>query len=301
MRLCLFSSYFSSGSLPPHVRYWVAELRRHFDRLVMLTNDDRGLDDESLAYLSGLGVELRFVRNEGYDFGMWQKAVSLVGGFQSFSEVALVNDSCVCFAPLDQFFSWARTSAAPAAAMVKSYEISPHLQSYFLVFSGPAIPVVEAHLRHLDVVSAAYDDVVLRGEIGLSAALLSAGVPLVARYDPGPAFPLNASFACCDRFLDEGMPMIKRKMLHYPLGVQVRYAIENHIGVQPDYYISKIFRLYPERKAEIDVLLRGQFVPSVRGEFQLLRRVLRYWLMIRFERLAACLGSSKKSSRERNP
>lgn len=287
MRLCLFSSYFAGESLPFFVRYYLRTLRLHFDRIVFLTNDNRPLDDESAAWLAAHVDEILPVRNEGFDFGMWQKAIRHLGGLGGCRRVALVNDSCICFAPLDDFFRWADATDAPAMGMVRSNEIAPHLQSYFMLFSGAALPVVEKHVLGVDVVTAAYDDVVLRGELGLSAALRAAGIPLLARYSPEPDFDLNASFEYCDRFIDDGMPLIKRKMLQYPQGHLVKFAMQNGIGVHPTYYIRKIRARFPARVDELDRLLAGQFVPSRSRALQLARRVIRYWFIIRLERLGA--------------
>jgi hypothetical protein len=283
--VCLFSSYFQGTALPYFVRHYLAMLKPHFDRIVFLANDDREIDAESMAWLSGATDAVMLVRNEGYDFGMWQKAVREMGGLSAFSRVALVNDSCICFAPLDDLFRWLDAAGAPAAGMVLSNERFPHLQSYFLVLSDAAIPVVEHHLLSVGVVGAGYADVVRLGELGLSRALQDAGFRLEARYLPPPELLLNATLTCCYKFIDEGMPIIKRRSLRYPLGFVVRHAIKEGVGFHPLHYIRKIRALYPERAEEIDELFAGQFEASLAGSAKLHWRVARYWMVDRLARL----------------
>ena len=86
--ICLFSSYFNQQVIPYYIKFYLEEL-----------------NSEELSYLHKNKFTLKLVSNEGYDFGMWYKALLEIKS-EEFDRIALVNDSCVLFKSLTATFDW---------------------------------------------------------------------------------------------------------------------------------------------------------------------------------------------------
>ena len=200
--------------MPAYVRYWLTELHRHCDRVVLLSNDDKSLDDESRAWLAAQGIAYMPVRNEGFDFGMWQKALHAID-VSDCERLVLANDSCILFAPLDDFFAWFDVQAIDVGGMLESQAYTRHLQSFFLAFSQPAIAHVRDFILARPVAGIAYDDIVGTFELGLSRSLIESGkFRIAARFPVTPKQPLDdPSYFFVDALIDAGMPLIKKKLV----------------------------------------------------------------------------------------
>lgn len=240
--ICLFSSYFCATELPFFVRFYLEMLRPHFTRIIFITNNDRKIDESSMLWLSGFVDDVIFVKNEGYDFGMWQKAIQYVGDLSECKRLGLINDSCICFAPLDDFFDWVNKEKLLAAGMVKSYEKKEHIQSFFVVLSGAAIQVAIKHVVEMKIEHMAYDAVVDEGELGLSAALLEAGICLSGKFGSMRNSFENPSFVNYLELFDGGIPLIKRKLLSYPPGLNPLFLIWHTESMRREYFIRKIMK-----------------------------------------------------------
>lgn len=279
--ICLFSSYFATSRLPFFVQFYLMQLKPHCARILLITNDDRTLDQSSINWLEQQNIELMLVKNEGYDFGMWQKAIRHLGDLAEYNRLCLSNDSCICYAPLDDFFGWLNRAKPRASGLVKSFEKSPHLQSYLLAFSEEAKSLVVNYLKNICLEKGDYDEIVKQGELGLSQKISSAGIELEGYFEPTQATDENPSFLYFMNLLDQGIPMIKRKLLGYPPGFLIKHAIRARLGIRRHYYIAKILAKYPERTETLKQLLANLPPYNVKEELKLWRRVLRYWLAIR--------------------
>ena len=211
--LCLFSSYFTTSSIPAYVRAYLADLRPQFDRLLLITNEDRPLSAESLQWLATQDIDLLLVPNEGYDFGMWHRAL-MQTNTSTLGELALVNDSCIAFAPLKPLLSWCRAAPYAYCGLSESQQKGRHIQSYFLLVRTPAIPAVIDYFRAQGVKRGGFGEVIETYEVGLSRHLLDQGFLIGARFaarhesqakDPSYCFALP--------MLEAGSPLIKRKFL----------------------------------------------------------------------------------------
>ena len=93
--ICLFCSYFNSDTIPNYIQYYVKELKNYFTKVVFITNE-KSLSESSFSFLQTNKIEPFFVTNEGYDFGMWYKAM-LKYDVEKYDRLNLVNDSCILF------------------------------------------------------------------------------------------------------------------------------------------------------------------------------------------------------------
>ncbi|MES3040230.1 MAG: rhamnan synthesis F family protein [Pseudomonadota bacterium] len=250
--------------------------------LLLITNNDRQLDDESQAWLAERSIELLYIRNEGYDFGMWQKALNHLTDLDQYEQLCLCNDSCICFASLANFFKWIDTTKPQAGGIVKSYEKTEHLQSYLMVLSGRAMSICINHIANMGINSTYdYNRIVSDGELGLSTALKNAGIFLHALYEPTLADNENPSYNYCAALIDQGMPMIKRKILGYPPGFLIKNSIKNNIGTRGNYYVRKIKLIHCRDTDIIEKLFSNPQKIKITQELRFIRRFTKYWIRIK--------------------
>lgn len=239
-RVCLFSSYFSTSMVPKYVKYYINQLRSHFDTIIFVTNEDKVLDDLEVAWLQQNTDRLLFVKNEGLDFGMWKKALAFVD-LNRIDELCLANDSCLCFKPLDEVIHRARLMNSEAVGLVKAYQIREHLQSYFLLLRGKALPVFFQHIQETDFFSLDYTGVVIFGEIVLSAKLEQSNIALEALFSPTTSKEINPSFDEIYPMLKAGIPLIKRKLLiASPSKHTILYSLQHNYESNPNRLIDFI-------------------------------------------------------------
>lgn len=229
MRLCLFAAHLRPGNrrLDAEQTRFVTALALQFERVVvLLASDDAGASAAISWVLDGHSnnVSIVPVPNMNLDFGAWARAVPLLSANPP-EVLALVNDSCILRAPTAP----AGDPGAACWGLVKSYEITEHLQSFYLVFRGKS--AVSAVIRFFDSVSGwllsgpmPKNDVIHACEIGISRFLLASGLRLDAAFDPktdsdlanemrarrpGRIAPSNLSYSFWDLLLERGCPLLK--------------------------------------------------------------------------------------------
>jgi hypothetical protein len=247
--VCLYSSYVAGDGLPFYVRYYLKELAKHFDRLIYITNE-RILNEDARSFLAEHKIEVLLVTNEGYDFGMWYKAIKKLEEEQNkplhaaFDAVALVNDSCILFRGLQKEFDAIRRSDAEYTGMVISDRYATHLQSFFLVVRGKALSVLTDYFHSNGLVKD-YREVIQRYEIGLTQEMIRKGVKIASLYNNlNRAFPKNPSFALVRELIGEGMPLIKKKIVFRNYrGLEYYWVVR--MNFDTDY--RKYFRLIREK------------------------------------------------------
>jgi lipopolysaccharide biosynthesis protein len=247
--ICLFSSYFTTAHVPYYVQYYVLQLRKHFDKFVFITNE-KELNNRSVDFFRENQIELDLVKNEGFDFGMWGKAMEKYPVLQ-FDYVALINDSCILFRPLDSDFDRIQNSTAQVHGMILSDRYATHLQSFFLVLHGPAIALAKSYFQTTGLV-AEYREVIQKYEIGLSQHFIQQGFELESLYNKGfSSFPKNPSFARVRELIEEGMPMIKKKIVYRNFrGLEYYWVVR--MGFDTDY--RKYVRFIEEKYSGEDII-----------------------------------------------
>ncbi len=209
--ICFYSSYFTQDYIPYYVKFYIEELEKHFTEIIFLTNEKK-LQESELAYLKQKKIKLKFVSNEGFDFGMWYKAFKEFPSLH-YDRVALINDSCVLFKPLTNVFTWVNNNNFDYCGLVSSNSINYHVQSYFIIVNKNAIkPVYDYFMQH-GLISD-YKRVILTYEIGLSAHLKKQNLSVAAMYTSKKDIAAqNPSFLVIDEFIKDGIPMIKKKII----------------------------------------------------------------------------------------
>jgi hypothetical protein len=249
--VCLFSSYFSSEKIPNYVKFYLKELSRHFTKVVFITND-KEIDDISLKFLAHNKIEPFFVINEGHDFGMWYKAM-LKYDIEKYDRVALINDSCILFKPLDDYFKWLNSQKFDYAGMTDSEEIVYHIQSYFVIINKQAIkPTLEFFKQHGLQINR--QDVINLYELGLCKHLEEMGLNAGAWFSYEKYMPkYNSSVYAAYKIIEDGFPLIKKKIIFNSFSTEEYKSIfgfkdkrGDRFKYNPKYYISAIKKANPK-------------------------------------------------------
>lgn len=229
-RVCLFCSYSEDDSISLYVRRYLEELRKYHSRIVFITNS-RDISAESIGYLEKNGFSLRQFKNEGYDFGMWAKAIALER-LDSYDEISLVNDSCVLVGDFLDFFSWFETMSLDFSALSDNYEIAYHLQSFFMIFRSEAFSCLANYLA-LQGAARNKVDTVLRFEVGVSRHLFEKGFQGAAYFECGEYGRLGANLTVYRplAIIKEGFPLVKKSILSIScFSSFYRFSLRHKIG-----------------------------------------------------------------------
>jgi hypothetical protein len=227
-RVCLFASYESQPRVSLEVITYCRALAPFFDRVVPLTNEDRG------TILNATEIPVAavvLVPNAWYDMGMHWRVLKHAP-LDSVNRLALVNDSCLLVRPLDELFAAAKPS--PFWGVADSFEIAHHLQYFFVVFEADALATLRrfvdasdfnAYGPNVDVRAIACRDF----EVGISVFMEANGIAPHGVYSPArmlatPAVRdllpddsrlalgcINPSMMLWDRMLAAGCPIVKKK------------------------------------------------------------------------------------------
>jgi hypothetical protein len=183
--LAVFSHFDPDGLVAPHVLRYVRELASAVDRTVIVSTAD--LDVPERRVLEEYG-ELIVRENVGYDFGSWKVGLDRVGDWTGYDRVVLANDSVVGpLRPMREILATGSAGPADFWGMTISQELTPHVQSWFLVFERAALD--SAAMSEFWQVMAPVSvraQVILLYELGLSRTLLGAGLRGGAFLHPSP-------------------------------------------------------------------------------------------------------------------
>lgn len=177
-RVVVFCHFDRHGQIRDHTRDYVDALRAEAFDVVFVSNAGR-LAAADLAWLRGRAARIVLRRNVGYDFAAWRDGMRVCGLPRGETAcLLLANDSVYGpLRPLAGLLERMDFAAADVWSATDSWQHRYHLQSYFLAF-GPAAmhsAAFGAFWRSVRDVRSKWW-VVTRYEIGLTAALLAAGL-----------------------------------------------------------------------------------------------------------------------------
>ena len=205
--LAVFAHFDPGGRVAPHVDRYLAALREAVDRIVIVSTAE--LDDAARAQLSAHG-ELVERENTGYDFYSWKTGLDHAGDWDAFDRVLICNDSVVGpTRPFAEILGKGAPKDVDFWGMTSSNEISPHVQSWFVVFERPVITsgLLHAFWRAMEPVSSRFD-VIRRYEVGLSKLLLTGGLRMGSYLRLTPRAAITAELR--HRVALERLPMKQR-------------------------------------------------------------------------------------------
>ena len=209
--ICFFASFFTGRDIPYYVTVYLKELKKKFGEVEFLCSQPQ-LSEASRVFLKTEGIGLSIEKNEGFDFGLWYKAFQRCR-VETYDQVALVNDSCILFAPLDGFMNWSQNSPGDLHGMTYSEAVAPHLQSYFLLIKKPALLFVNEYFAKQGILGG-LSEVIRVYEVGMCSYLISKGLRLDAYVDNGGyRGEYSPYYRCVAHHLAKGIPLIKKKII----------------------------------------------------------------------------------------
>ena len=217
-RVCLFAQYNAGARIPAHVLHTWRGLRDAGLVVHAALSGKSAVNDADRDVLDGIGVTAWKRPNRGHDFGAWAELIAC-GLADDADEILLANDSVLGpFAPLAP--TMRRMAGFHAWGMVGSREGQPHLQSWFVVMTRDAF--CRAAVRRVwaqDFAAMGKGEIVVHGELGLSAAFAAEGLDTGAvwrsefRLRPSRVVATNPMHFRWRQMLDAGVPFIKRELV----------------------------------------------------------------------------------------
>lgn len=237
--ICFFASYFTENIIPYYVKVYLCELKKQFDKVVLISTQS-SLSDECLLFLDQNNIDLMTENNEGYDFGLWYKAFK-VYDLSGMEKVALVNDSCILFRSLDAFMLWSKNDHSDLQGITYSEAVSKHIQSYFLIINKKAIEFVKDYFN-INKIITGIEEVIKVYEIGLSSELLANGFTINAYMDnDGYKGEFSPYYQCIRYHIAKGIPMIKKKIIEGSYRKRELATLARmNFNISPIYYLHLI-------------------------------------------------------------
>ena len=230
--LCVFIHYSKDLQIPKYVSVYVNELYSYFDQVILVTNQ-RKLEKDIITPKTNISTV--FVKNEGYDLGMFYKVFQTIDSKQ-YRQIACINDSNILINELHPVFEWSETSSSDFWGIIDSYEKpwfsthedNYHIQSHFIVFNRKAIEKLPSFFDSLNIqhILDESDPVKLRQtvinqwEIGLTRFMIKQGL-LAGSYIDSHKFSLqylsgkktNVGHKLYAELIQNGYPLIKKKVI----------------------------------------------------------------------------------------
>gem|GEM_PF-581673 len=230
--LCVFIHYSKYPYIPLSVKIYVDEISKHFDQVILVTNQRSG--EVEISY-NKLNISTVFVKNEGYDLGMFYKVVQTLD-LSAYNQIACINDSNILFNQLLPVFDWSSKLQKDFWGLIDSNQRPQfstnqnnyHIQSHFIVFNQRAILKLPAFFETLNI-QAIFDEkntkktrqtVIDKWEIGLSRFLISERLSC-ASYIDSLSYSLlylsgkqaNVGLKLYPELIRSGYPLIKKKII----------------------------------------------------------------------------------------
>lgn len=208
MRAVAFASW-GTTDLPNYTKYHIDQCAKWHDEVHIVTNDDRPVDP---TWAKERGYHLHFYPNIGRDYQKYHDFLMEMGRdwtteLDSFS---MINDSIICYGPLDNFFKWAYEQTADQIGLNGMKFPLHHCQGSPFIANKRFLPTMWDHfketgvvrpldeIKHYELAFPELSDSLVsmfpqrkrRGWDELFSVPFEMGVPLVKHYCISPRKPL---------------------------------------------------------------------------------------------------------------
>jgi lipopolysaccharide biosynthesis protein len=292
--ICLFCSYYDSGEIPYYIRHYLEELRRHCDKVIFITNEKK-MSPDSLLFLKEQDIEFLPVKNEGYDFGMWAKALEIYSP-ENYGRLILVNDSCVLLGKLDDTLALIADKQWDYAGLLSSGEQGYHVQSYFLVLCPPAYKPFQSYLQKHGL-QKEIRNVIDTYEVGLTAYMLEKKLSVGSVFD-FKQFPraYNPVYSSIGELLHQGFPVIKKKLLFDTFSLRERVSLmRNGVKTGSSRYFDLVAENTTPGPGSVDPEMLKKDKQGYANEFQVFRHSLYIFAYQLLRKLAGRSRAGKSS------
>jgi lipopolysaccharide biosynthesis protein len=231
-KLCVFIHFSELQFFPKYVEIFVRELSLYFDELILVTNKRKVTSEANVQFPN---VRMMYVQNEGYDLGMFHKAIQTIKP-EDYSQIACINDSNILFKSLGPVFTWGEKHDLDFWGLIDSYE-SPlfsthhdnyHIQSHFIIFNKKAIGLLHKFFHNLQLenllkekdLKKLRENVINDWEIGLTQFFKQEGLKIGSYLDSGSFSEenkikrgINLSYFHYYSLIKEGYPAVKKRIV----------------------------------------------------------------------------------------
>ena len=136
-RLVLYAHYNPKDKVAPYVYHSLGKLAEISSSLLFLSTSK--INKKDTLKLQTQCEKIILCKNKGYDFAMWQKAISETD-LGEYEELVLTNSSVIGpIVPLEPIFQKMSKPKIDFWGLTESAQHVYHLQSYFIVFKKTAI------------------------------------------------------------------------------------------------------------------------------------------------------------------
>ncbi len=233
-KICFFSSYFSTNKVTDTTLYYLKELSENFDLVIVASNKLIPLYLIKKK-LSSQKIKTLWVKNEGYDFGMYYKIFKKYN-FTNIKTLCLANDSSVLINPLSEIINRFENSEFDYFGNTSSNEIKYHVQSYFVLLKEKAIKLLFEYLKQKKI-QKNYFDVILTYELGITELFLNNGLKTSSFFIPEIDFLKNPTYFKTAELILNHAPLIKKNILTNKFRHGAKDDLERqNFKFTPDYY-----------------------------------------------------------------
>jgi rhamnosyltransferase len=173
-RAVIFAHYDRDNLLDDYVLYYLKQLGPVSEHLVFVTTSC--ISKEIISKLNEICTQVVVRKNVGHDFMSYKLGLTYIN-VHEYDEVVLCNDSVYgSVFPLVNVFDAMAQEECSFWGVTQSFELSYHLQSYFLVFRKDVI-ASSSFLKFWDSVtdSKSKTQIINDNEVGLTRMLIEAG------------------------------------------------------------------------------------------------------------------------------
>ncbi|QNT77942.1 rhamnan synthesis F family protein [Entomobacter blattae] len=175
--VCLFAHYDPTPDIAPHVVHYLKQLTLCGLDIHLAFSGHDSVPAHVQKLCDELGIKIYPRPNRGMDFGAWQYLIQQ-GCLEKAETILFTNDSIFGpFYPLQPLFSTMQNLGRDIWGMVESYEMTWHLQSWFLCFKRKAFdhPTIQ-RVFTLPFHEMSKAEIIHHGELGLGVAIQAAGL-----------------------------------------------------------------------------------------------------------------------------
>jgi FkbM family methyltransferase len=208
--VALFVTHSPDGKLKPHVRPYIAALRRHGIEVTLIVAADAAWLDQDALPLDE--VDTLVVReNLGLDFAAWAHVLQLEPELFDSDTLYLLNDSLI--GPFndtlfEKLLCRLRSEPADMIGMTESWEYEWHVQSFFLALRRGALasPVLQDFFNNVVILPTKHD-VIQRYELKFAPTLRASGISHAVLFPSENRD--NRTLFDWKRLIDDGFPFVK--------------------------------------------------------------------------------------------
>lgn len=173
----VIAHYHEKGVVAKDTINLITAMQEYSSQIIFVSTN---LTDEFALEISKI-AEVIVRQNTGYDFYSYKLGIEMLGDLRGFKKITLLNSSFVCINP-KSLLSQMMTPVGECRLMgiTKSFEISEHIQSYWVGFEGSKLiqsSEFKAWWNNLQPLDERQDNI-NKYEIGMSSYFARKGYPL---------------------------------------------------------------------------------------------------------------------------